>query len=85
MYNTILFMYLYGCTQLNLSYKILVKSDISSNVKQEIISLLLNMDMTFGRSKTANSLQSVFAMYGPFDEYTDPMFPVIICFMTLLI
>lgn len=40
------------------------------------MSLLMNMDMTFGRSKTINSLQSVFAMYGPFDDLADPMFPV---------
>lgn len=33
--------------------------------------------MTFGRrSKTANLLPSVFSMYGPYDDFADPLFPV---------
>lgn len=35
------------------------------------------MDITFGRkSKTANLLPPVFSIYGPFDDFSDPMFPV---------
>jgi len=45
-------------------------------------SLLMNMDMTFGRRTKSNNhvnnlLPPVFSMYGPFDDFADPMFPVI--------
>lgn len=47
------------------------------NAKKELISLLIDMDMTFGqRSKTTYISPPVFSMYGPFDDFSDPMFPV---------
>ncbi|VVC35460.1 Hypothetical protein CINCED_3A020998 [Cinara cedri] len=57
--------------------QILVKKNISLNTKREIISLLMDMDLTFGqRRKTTYITPPVFSMYGPFDDLSDPMFPV---------
>lgn len=50
---------------------------MSPKSKTQIISLLMSMDMTFGRSRATNKLlPSVFSMYGPFDDLADPIFPV---------
>lgn len=56
---------------------ILAKPNISSILKKEMTSLLLNMDMTFGRRTKLNNnlLPPVFSMYGPFDDFSDPIFP----------
>ncbi|XP_060834228.1 transferrin-like isoform X1 [Rhopalosiphum padi] len=56
---------------------ILAKPNISSISKNEMTSLLINMDMTFGRRSKLNNnlLPPVFSMYGPFDDFADPMFP----------
>lgn len=54
----------------------MLKSNLSTTARSEIISLLMRMDKTFGRSKTTLSLQFTFALYGPFNNLADPMFPV---------